>query len=195
MQCKTIIEYNNKGKPVWKDKVKHASLEIARRQAYKINKRKDIFIKRDAYQCKKCGMFHVGTTTEMLLNKKIPKVRQWIGREMKVVGFVDLQGYTKELKRIIDIKEIRNIPKKFVNGAGLTTIRQNGRLISSEFIIEDVKYMVKVNTKSISISVEGKTKYVQYSKIYDVEKLNRPTGFTPGLKEIKTYIFNNYKQK
>jgi len=191
MQCKTIIEYNNKGKPVWKDKVKHPSLETARQQAHKINRKKEIFIKREAYQCKKCGMFHVGTTTEMLLNKKVPKVRQWIGREMKVVGFVNLSNYTKEL---VKIKTIRNRPKKAVDNKGLITISKNGRLISKQIMIDKNFYQIDVKPKTIKIITKLETKYIKWNKIYPSEKLNQITSFTPGFREIKNYILENYEK-
>lgn len=191
MECKTIIEYNNKGQPVWKDKVKHPTLRDAQYAANLINKRKNIFIKREAYECKKCEKFHVGTTTEMLLNKKVPRVRQWIGRNMKVVGFVNLSNYTKEL---VKIKTIRNKLKKAVDDKGLITISKNGRLISKQIMIDKNFYQIDVKPKTIKIITKLETKYIKWNKIYPSEKLNQITSFTPGFREIKNYILENYEK-
>lgn len=188
MECKTIIEYNNKGKPVWKDKVKHATLEKAEEVAELFNNRKNIFIKRQAYKCKKCKQFHVGTTTEMLLNKELPERKKWIGNQMRVVGQIDVSLLCK--KPIIK-STAKTVIKK--NNSLVESIREKpgSKLLSVKLYLTKNKtsfYDIHLLTNSVKIIFPcGIIRYVKYSTIYG--KKAKIESFTPGIKEIKKYIF------
>lgn len=182
MECKTIIEYNNKGKPIWKDKVKHETLEKAEQVAELFNNKKNIFIKRQAYKCKKCKLYHVGTTTEMLLNKELPKRKKWIGNQMRIVGQVDLAPFAKKER-----ERIKSYSK--VEHNSLTkTIRDCGKLVSAEIKIdENNSWKIQMLPKSVKIVFpNSKRRYVKLNVIYKEKALIE--AFTPGIKEIKNYI-------
>src|SRR5690348_7802583 len=96
MECKTIKSFKENGKPNFVLKVKHDNIFSAQKEADRFNNLPKNVIKRVAYQCSVCGSYHVGTSTEMLENKKAKG--GWIGRFMKVVGEIDLAQFVKPPK-------------------------------------------------------------------------------------------------
>jgi len=97
MECKTIKYFSENGKPNFVWKVAHLKLEIAEKEAVRINNKKGNYIKRVAYKCSKCGKYHVGTSFEMIENKN-PITHGWHGKSMKVVGKIELQEPIKKNK-------------------------------------------------------------------------------------------------
>lgn len=96
MECKTIKSFSKKNKPIFDWKVKHETLQEAQKEADRINAKKDIFIKRVSYECSKCGFFHVGTSFEMLENKKLSM--GWLNKIPRLVDKIDLSQFDKKPK-------------------------------------------------------------------------------------------------
>ena len=59
-----------------------------------------------------------------------------------------------------------------------------------------IKQHIKIikKPKTIKIITKLETKYIKWNKIYPSEKLNQITSFTPGFREIKNYILENYEK-
>jgi hypothetical protein len=94
MKCKTIVGYDENLKPILKPKVKHELFCDADLEAKRQNEKSNVFIKRVAYLCSLCGTYHVGTTYEMLENKKYSVKHKGV-KVMRVSGNIDLEKIPK----------------------------------------------------------------------------------------------------
>jgi len=102
-----MSNFSENGKPNFVWKVAHLKLEIAEKEAVRINNKKGNYIKRVAYKCSKCGKYHVGTSFEMIENKN-PITHGWHGKSMKVVGKIELQEPIKKTKRVLEKMFLKN---------------------------------------------------------------------------------------
>lgn len=108
-ECKTVKRYRKNGTAVMVDKYKHNTILFAEREARRINNMPKNYIKRVAYQCSKCGFYHVGTTLEMIANKKAP-VKHLGVKVMRIAGFVDLTNITTKRTKISRKEYIKRLP-------------------------------------------------------------------------------------
>lgn len=204
MECKTISRRKKKKDQIV-SKFKHETFAAANIEAFRINAMKNVFIKRMAYKCTQCGMFHVGTTQEMLKNKELPKPT-WMGvRHLKVVGNIDLNQFTKAEKYVNPIVKAKNeakleakmLKEKEVKNVVLTTPSKNKSKLRNKPIVGELyfetigrlKFFSKKKTVKV-ITPDGKNRFIKYAKIYGEERYNQK-WFAPTRRSISIFIMEN----
>jgi hypothetical protein len=111
MECLTISGYKKSGEAVKKNKKKHETFASANIEANRINLKKSVFIKREAYKCNLCEKYHVGTTFEMLKNKEIKPKHLGIRMvRFKVQGIID-ESLLVKTHKMQNLHKIQKQPK------------------------------------------------------------------------------------
>lgn len=174
MECVTVSRYKKNGDAVLKNKKQHETFAAANVEANRINSKKTIFIKREAYKCNLCGKFHVGTTFEMLKNKEIK--RKHLGVKMvrlKVLGEIDKSLLVKR-------RPSENQPK-----------------------VKKKKVVKPIQTKNTTYLVGGIWKYEIRKKTVKITspngtvkipKIERDFDSNATIETVKTYIRKNYQK-
>lgn len=201
MECKTIKRVKKDGKPIIVNKKKYKTLYDAQIAANSINIKPKIYIKRVVYQCTQCEFFHVGTSSEMLDNKKMEKPKWYGPRSIRVnvIGTIDLsqfdkKGLSTDPSIILQRKTIREkndiLLKNKKENRLLKRQKQREKILKNKDkpIVGDfknIKYYMKLKTVKL-ILTNGDIKFIKFSKICVGEiKI-------PDRKTILNYLTENY---
>ena len=76
MECFTIERYGEKLEPIFKQKLKFETLDLAIEYAKKVNSLDHIIHKVVAYKCTKCYKYHIGRNGKELTDKDRNKFKK-----------------------------------------------------------------------------------------------------------------------
>lgn len=201
MMCTTIKKYGvkkdgSKGNPIIGNKIRYETLEEAQAEAERQNAHPKVFIKREAYKCKKCKKYHVGKTYDMIEGKVAkPKVDKFRSLNLKVVGKIDLSQFetkprVKESKigKQVHMASLKEICPDILKSH--KTLRKELRLNVKNGIVGGIKiegelwkYYTKDKTVKI-ITPNGRIRFIKQDKLSDMVQLQRH--------KIIKYIINNH---
>ena len=90
-QCQTILRYDENKNPVFKNKLKFKTLEIAIKRC-KMENAKDSQIKKlVSYKCSECHQYHIGRGNTIITPKYRAKLKKELSQiKFKVVGKIKL---------------------------------------------------------------------------------------------------------
>lgn len=185
MECLTISSFTKKGKAIKKPKKKHETFYAANIEAFRINSKKNIFIKRVAYECGNCGKFHVGTTFEMLNNKKAKTGKYGLQSvRLKIIGTVDLSLFSKKDKGT-KIKE--EVKEKINTSKNIKAKKSTKKQLIGQVVVNTLTYRYYVKIKVVKIiTPEGTVRMIKFKNIPNYGKDNHNKRC-----KIKEYIINN----
>ena len=193
MECKTIDTFDENGVAITKPKLRHSTMDAAQTAANIINNKKNIFIKRVAYHCNECDGYHVGTTFEMLENKKISKkkMNEFLPVRLKIVGSVDLSQFEKKPN---DSKLFITAEIKKENELHLSRSKsERKRFIHGKLYINGLIWRFYVKEKIVKvITPEGLIKMPKLHNFY-TEK-DGVINATISSNKIRRYLEQKYKR-
>lgn len=172
MECKTIKRVKKNGTPIIVNKKKYETLYDAQVAANNINAKPNIYIKRVVYQCSQCEYFHVGSSTEMLDNKKKITKPQWVGPRsirLNVVGTIDLSQFDK-LKEPV----VKGLEKIYPSAIKKIKIRKENVIADKQLQAESKKKIKKLK-RDVGQVKHGSLIWRFYSK-KKVVKIITPEG-------------------